>query len=399
MNYRNSYLGVRLLIEYYRKWLACQERILSEAQSELSAITLATIYLGIDRLETLADFESNDYFKNAVGVTLLSTQDVLIFCQSDQLTMLIDLTDRQFKDNPREKGESSVHWLQTINYRAFAAFERYISFFKREMALSHTLPEFRADDAQFLTADETEHLETHGYLVKEAFLSPTEVEELRLQTSDLARVALEAGNAYVYGNGNKLQRVYNLIDKAEVFRSLVIRNEVLEVANSFFHRDTFHSKCYLSSFQANILNPGALEQVLHVDASVPDPLPPWKIRLNINFLIDDFTETNGATLVTPGSHLYLRKPTWKDAQSCQFRKLLAPKGSMVIWNGHLWHKSGSNFSQASRAALLACFSASFMREIAVEENYLEVMDRRRLEASSETLKELVGFNHGRKLGA
>jgi hypothetical protein len=40
-----------------------------------------------------------------------------------------------------------------------------------------------------------------------------------------------------------------------------------------------------------------------------------------------------------------------------------------------------------------------MREIAVEENYLEVMDRRRLEASSETLKELVGFNHGRKLGA
>jgi ectoine hydroxylase-related dioxygenase (phytanoyl-CoA dioxygenase family) len=147
------------------------------------------------------------------------------------------------------------------------------------------------------------------------------------------------------------------------------------------------------------LNPGALEQILHVDASVPDPLPPWKIRLNINFLLDDFTETNGATLVVPGSHLYLRKPTRKDAQLCQFRKLLAPKGSMVIWNGHLWHKSGSNFSQTSRSALLACFSASFMREIAVEENYLEVMDRRHLEASSEILKELVGFNHGRKLGA
>jgi ectoine hydroxylase-related dioxygenase (phytanoyl-CoA dioxygenase family) len=137
--------------------------------------------------------------------------------------------------------------------------------------------------------------------------------------------------------------------------------------------------------------------VLHVDSSVPDPLPPWKIRLNINLLLDPFTETNGATLVYPGSHKFLRKPTSGDDVSLQMRKVIAPAGSLVLWTGHLWHQSGSNHDTRPRAALLACFAASYLREVAVEENYLEVMDRDRVESLPFEVKTILGYYHGRKV--
>ena len=30
-------------------------------------------------------------------------------------------------------------------------------------------------------------------------------------------------------------------------------------------------------------------QAIHVDAAVPDPLPPWIIRTNVNFILQDYT--------------------------------------------------------------------------------------------------------------
>ena len=171
--------------------------------------------------------------------------------------------------------------------------------------------------------------------------------------------------------------------------------------NDLFDRDTLHDKYTLSSWHGNIIPPGGEEQKFHLDSSVPLPLPPWIIRANINFILEDYNNSNGATMCVPGSHKFLQKPTQSDEIKYEnkLKKMIAPKGSMVIWSGHLWHKSGENKTKNERVALLACFAASHLIEMALEENHSLVIDSSNLKYFSEDLKKLLLFSHGIKKGA
>jgi len=254
--------------------------------------------------------------------------------------------------------------------------------------LSPSLNDYSAENKAFL--------QKNGYLVLDNFVSKNMLEELKSSTYKIASEAISKNEAYLYGEGLKAQRIYNLIGKSKLYRDFLLNDKIKQVLDNEFSRNTLHSKYYLSSFQANILYPGAKAQVLHTDLAIPEPLPPWLIRLNVNLLLDDFTENNGATILIPGSHKYLHKPE-PDLISNKMIKVLAPAGSLVIWTGHLWHKSGENSSSNSRAALLACFAASHFREIAAEENYL-VINNTKLRDFDPKILELIGANHGIKKG-
>jgi len=236
----------------------------------------------------------------------------------------------------------------------------------------------------------------NGYLVIDNFIDKVELKNLRKITYQLAALEKERNEAYLYGEGSKAQRIYNLIGKSKFYREFLLNKKIVELLENEFNRNTLHSKYYLSSFQANILYPGAKSQVLHTDLAIPEPLPSWIIRININLLLDDFTEENGATIVIPGSHKYLHKPD-PDLNSNKMIKLIAPAGSLVVWTGHLWHKSGENTSSSTRAALLACFAASHFREICAEENYL-LINQNKLTEFEPKIFEMIGGNHGIKKG-
>ena len=262
----------------------------------------------------------------------------------------------------------------------------------------HLLPtssQFRDSELCIGVAEE---LENNGYAVVLNFADLHTVNELKKITYSIAYNQSETGAAYVYGNDARLQRIYNLIGKHDIFWNFLLDKRVQSIAETFFKRNTLHDKFYLSSYQANILFPGAKAQILHTDLSIPEPLPPWPVRLNVNLAIDEFNVLNGATLVAPGSHRSLKKP---DALSegVSLFPVTVPSGSLVIWTGHLWHKSGANISDKPRAALLACFAASYIRELAVEENYLAINSSDLLARMPRPLKELIGGFHGIKKGA
>ncbi len=238
----------------------------------------------------------------------------------------------------------------------------------------------------------------NGYAVVPNFIDLQMVQELKNITYSIARSQAETGTAYVYGNEARLQRIYNLIGKHDIFWNLLLDERVKTIVEKFFKRNTLHDKYYLSSYQANILYPGATAQILHTDLSMPEPLPPWPVRLNVNLAIDEFTTLNGATLVMPGSHLSLKKPN-AHCEDAPLIPVTVPCGSLVIWTGHLWHKSGANSSDKPRAALLACFAASYLRELAVEENYLAINSSHLLNRMPRPLKALIGGFHGIKKGA
>ncbi len=78
-------------------------------------------------------------------------------------------------------------------------------------------------------------------------------------------------------------------------------------------------------------------------------------------LLDDFTATNGPTRVVPGSHLIPSTVPKAQAQPLAHHPrqvtVAARAGSVVLFNGHLWHSGTRNTSGASRRVLQMSFRA------------------------------------------
>ena len=250
------------------------------------------------------------------------------------------------------------------------------------------LPKITLDDYQFL--------DKNGYLIIPNVIPEDYCDALSEKIIELARYERNTnGGGYIYGLG-KSQRIYHLIGKDPIFWKSLRHPLILELMDHFFKRDTLHDLYYLTSYHANILNPGAEPQILHVDAAVPEPLPPWTIRANSNILLQDYTKENGATEIVPGSHLFLRKPKLNEIEGTALHSLEAKKGSLIVWHGHLWHRSGENKSKDSRIALLATFCASHFREMCLEENPYLTYGPNTIENLSPEIKNLLGWYHGKK---
>jgi ectoine hydroxylase-related dioxygenase (phytanoyl-CoA dioxygenase family) len=445
-----TYRGFKLLYNTISKKPGLINK-LNEQEKYVLKILLGIFYLDISTEQELINLESNDYFKECLDlkrfipiefITHLSQKDML-----ESLAEKLDKFNKNFLDRFVKRNSEKYKLKRTLIYTKGvdicgiefiknndyinAEFKKNIKtatkdyifwdifndfmkikfvkgFLKDQLIMliinmvlkenrNFDCFEFKYNYQKLITNQMKLAFEKDGYMVIKNFISSNKLNYLIKVTEKLRKFELKNEYAYIYGNG-KLQRVYNLIAKDKEYINLLTQNLVYEILENFFDHTTFHTKYYLSSYQANILMPGAKEQKVHVDSSVPDPLPPWKIRLNINFLLDDFNQSNGSTIVIPGSHRLFKKPNPIDLQNQKQEKITAPKGSIVFWHGHLWHKSGNNETENSRTALLACFAASYLREIAVEENYIRLNLNSKIKFNDK-IKELVGFNHGIKTGA
>ena len=197
-----------------------------------------------------------------------------------------------------------------------------------------------------------------------------------------------------------MQRVYSLISKAKVFRDILLSPIIDQVMKHMFYRETFHDKYYLTSFHANLLEPKSSSQIWHIDANVPEPIPPWIIRFNTNYITQEYTKEGGSTEVIPGSHLWNRKPNAEEAEKgipeAESVFLEASKGSIAFWHGHLWHRSGENKTEITRVALLGAYTASHLREVSLEENPYRNLNINIIEDLSDELKRVIGWDHGAK---
>lgn len=257
---------------------------------------------------------------------------------------------------------------------------------------------FRAHHSEPSVApDALESFQRDGYAVVQGVLTEHEVELTRSVVMRLAREEVTSGTAYVYGE--HVQRVWNLLNKDPVFQELIVAPYILAWMDALFARPTPHQLYFLSSFQSNIVMPGSTAQKLHIDTPVPEPLPPWIIKANTIWLLDDFTELNGSTEVIAGTHRCPRKPRPGDpADEAGIQRVIAPAGSLIITHGALWHRAGSNRSAQDRVVLLGSFAASFAREIASEEDIVRCLGPETISRATEQLKVVIGHYHGKKRG-
>ena len=100
-----------------------------------------------------------------------------------------------------------------------------------------------------LSEAERSHLDERGFVILEDAIPADQAEALRDRSMALARQERSASGEHVY-LGEKAQRVWNLVDKGEVFEQVIQHPRVLGAMNYLLGPD-----CTLSSFTVNVIGP------------------------------------------------------------------------------------------------------------------------------------------------
>lgn len=192
-----------------------------------------------------------------------------------------------------------------------------------------------------------------GFTILPDYMGAELLETMRARVDQLlAEEGSAAGAEFKTEEGAR--RLANLVDKGEVFRQAIGREEMLELVRSVVGDD-----CKLSSLNMRSANPRSTSvQPLHIDMGL---LPDEKgyAVCNCVWMLDDFTTENGALRVVPGSHNWHKKPqvemTDPYANHPQEMLVTGKAGTVVVMNAHTWHGGTANATDKERRALHSFF--------------------------------------------
>ena len=185
----------------------------------------------------------------------------------------------------------------------------------------------------------------------------------------------------------KSQRIWNLLGKAPSVAALAEHPIVLDLA-----REQLGEDCVLSDCSATSIGPHTDGGAWHVDVplgQLPEPLPDIPLTIQNVWMLDDFSEDNGATRVVPRSHLSQRKPPWAEGALDGEIALTAPAGSIAIWLSSTWHRSGGNRTNSPRRAILSYYCRSWIKPF---NDFRGGISTRLAAGFSPTLRYLLGWS-------
>jgi ectoine hydroxylase-related dioxygenase (phytanoyl-CoA dioxygenase family) len=188
-------------------------------------------------------------------------------------------------------------------------------------------------------------------------------------------------------------RVRNLLARDEVFPPLAEHPLILAVVRSILGRD-----CLLNSMVALVVHPGAAAQGIHTDTSyIPVPRPHDPLQINAIWALDDFTEANGATVLVPGTAreplLPVSDPFRQESYGIVANEYTSiqstmTRGSVLVFNGSMWHGAGANSSDGDRFAISAIYCVGWLRQ---QENLQLGIPFERIQGFSNDVQALIGM--------
>jgi len=195
-----------------------------------------------------------------------------------------------------------------------------------------------------LSAIAKRQLEEQGYLVFPAFLTPEQVAQFNARVEELfAAEGDQAGAEFKSEPGAR--RLANMVDKGELFEKVIETPEILECMETVLGPDF-----KLSSLNVRSANPhNKTAQPLHVDSGALPDEGGYSV-CNSVWMLDDFTEHNGALRIVPGSHRWRRLPE-PGAQLKEEMLVTGTAGTVVVMNAHMWHGGSENRTDQQRRAM------------------------------------------------
>ena len=205
--------------------------------------------------------------------------------------------------------------------------------------------------------------------------------------------------------GVKSNRVYALMGKGDVFAELALHPLALGFAEAELGRS-----CLLSAMLAIRLQPGESVQPWHTDdghIEIPFPRPAYGV--SAFWALDDTTESNGATEILPGSHLW--DTPYESLAGALDDEVLSRKsqvdqnvdpgahpdtvkatltaGSLMLAKGTLWHRGGANRSKQSRTIITPQYCSGWARQL---ENQLLAVPKDVARGLPTRAQELLGYS-------
>ena len=134
-------------------------------------------------------------------------------------------------------------------------------------------------------------------------------------------------------------------------------------------------------------DPGCAPQGLHRDdgfyALIPRPHMP--LVVTAAFALDDFTSENGGTQLVPGS---VRWPESRAPELSEVIHAAMPAGSMLLWDGALFHGGGGNTTTSTRRTLTLNYTRGWLR---TQFNQYLSVPRSRVLSMSPALQKDLGY--------
>ena len=236
------------------------------------------------------------------------------------------------------------------------------------------------------TAKVEEHLhaiEQDGYTILENVIEPELIEKIRARVRGFERESQDERSGDSSGANFQRLRMGGLLHLDPLFWDVPIHPEVVPIVEGVLGADFL-----LTTLSSVDLMPGKNVQPIHPDdALIPLQRPHQPIVCTCMWAINDFTEENGATRVLPGTHRADAMPDFsKDYEGLVPAKM--PAGSVLVYNGSLWHRPADNTTQEGRLGLQVSYCAGWIRPIT---NYPLSVPRELAAQFPQRLIEMLGF--------
>ena len=246
------------------------------------------------------------------------------------------------------------------------------------------LPQSESEDPVIIQGlnitERLEEIREQGFTVVPDFITPQEVARIRhafdteVPITSMAAIGTKTGLTF---------RAHNLLAKTRAVDYLFLDKRVRALVEGILGPQTQVNVTTLFN-----LLPGEERQFLHQDDGLwPIARPHPSFICNALIAIDDFDIENGATHLVPYSHRwYDRRPD----QTIETLQVEMKSGSMLMWEGGMWHGGGANVSKDRER--LGFFMSHVVAYLRPQEIQLVSVPRETAMRLPEQLQRLLGYH-------
>ena len=241
------------------------------------------------------------------------------------------------------------------------------------------------------TDDIIEVLEKDGAAIVDDFVS----QEWLSEFNSAIQTSIDNYKPFDYGEpeaeeflGRQTVRLNGLIRKAPNYIDLITDDRLLTIMDHFLTPNCGQYR--LNSSEIIEIHGGETAQELHWDDVIwpahfwaPDLL----LQFNVMIAATDFTESNGATLVVPGSHKWDHSK--RQLKQKEITQAVMKAGSAVFIPGKTLHGGGNNTDGIKRRAIVASYVLGWLR---TQENHFLHTSIDEAMKWPERVRQLLGYD-------
>ena len=240
-----------------------------------------------------------------------------------------------------------------------------------------------------LSDEDKRHLDEKGYLPLFGIIAPEQITSFRARLEALMEEEGEDAGREVHQEEGSL-RLSDLINKGAMFDFCYTHPRLLAAVRHILTADF-----KVHSLNCRFAIPGQGQQALHMDWG---PRNDDERRLlqtghyfvaNSLWLLDDFTEENGSTRLVPGSHIWGKPPAEEMDDPAATHpdevRVIAPAGTVVVFNSHTWHGGSLNRSDDLRRVMHMAFVRRHLPQQTDQKKHLRPETSARLDEERKVL--------------